>query len=83
MLEAEYKGLIKSGRRQEAAEFMVDNPGVRLIMMGNYTENQVRKLREQKRVLVKSEAPTEAIRAVEQRIMDSMRKFNERVSSVM
>ena len=83
MLEAEYKGLLKSGRRQEAAEFMAENPGVRLIMMGNYTENQVRKLREQKRALVKNDAPTEAVQSVDQRIMDTMRKFNERVSSVM
>ena len=62
---------------------MAENPGVRLIMMGNHTENQVRKLREQKRALVKNDAPTEAVQSVDQRIMDTMRKFNERVSSVM
>lgn len=83
MLESEYKGLLKAGRRQEATEFMAENPGVRLIMMGNYTESQVRKLRTQKRELVKNDADTASIKAIDGRITETMRKFNERVAAVM
>lgn len=47
MLEVGIQGAaLKAGRGKEAAEFTAANPGVRLIMVGNYTENQVRKLRE-------------------------------------
>ena len=83
MLETEYKGLLKEGRRQEASEFAAENPGVRLIMAGNNKESQVRKLREQKRKLVKDGADTEAIKAIDARMTEVMRQFNERVAAVM
>ena len=52
-------------------------------MMGNYTESQVRKLRTQKRELVKNDADTASIKAIDGRITETMRKFNERVAAVM
>ncbi len=80
MHEAEYKGLLKDGRRQEAAAYLVENPAVKLILAGNHVESQVRKLRSMKRDLVEKEASQDQVRAIDERITATMRKFNDRVS---
>lgn len=82
MHEAEYKGLLKDGRRQEAAEYLSENPGVRLIMAGNHVEGQVRKLRSLKRDLIDKDADKEKIRAIDDQITSTMKTFNERTAKV-
>ena len=82
MLETEYKGLVKDGRTQEAKEFLRENPSVRLMMAGNYAENQIRKMKDQKRALLNDSADAGQIKAIDSRITDTMRKFNDRLASV-
>jgi len=83
MLEAEYKGLLKDGQRAEATAFLSENPGVRLILAGNAAENQVKKLRAMRRDLIERDAGRDSIRAVEERITETMRKFDERAGSLI
>lgn len=83
MHEAEYKGLLKDGRRQEAMEYMAENPVVKLIMAGNHAETMVRKLRNMKRDLVESDAESDKIHAIDERITATMRAFNERARAVI
>ena len=78
-LEREYKGLLKDQLKEEAISFAKENPGVRLILAGNAAENQVRKLRSMKRDLVDRGADRETVRAVEDKISQSMNRFNEQV----
>ena len=80
MHEAQYKGLIKEGRSAEAREYLAENPAVKLIMAGNHAELAVRKLRTMKRDLVENEADPAKVRAIDDRITATMRKFNDRVS---
>ncbi|MFA7290879.1 MAG: LPD38 domain-containing protein [Rhodocyclaceae bacterium] len=80
MHEAEYKGLLKAGRRQEASEYLAENPGVRLIMAGNHAERAVQKLRAEKRSLLEKDAGKEQIRAIDERITETMRAFNARAA---
>lgn len=79
--EAEYKGLMKSGRREEASAYLAENPAVRLIMAGNHAESQVRKLRSVKRDLIENEADPAKVRDIDQKISETMRRFNERVAA--
>lgn len=81
MHEAEYKGLMKSGRGAEAREYMQDNPETRLIMAGNHAETQVRKLRSMKRDLIEKDADREKVREIDSKISETMRRFNERVAA--
>ena len=83
MHEAEYKGLLKEGRRQEAAAYLAENPAVKLILAGNHAELTLRKLRSQKRDLVEKDADKEQVRAIDERITATMRKFNERAGVVI
>ena len=81
--ELQYKGLIGDGRRAEAAEYLADNPAVRLIMAGNHAERAVQKLRAQKRDLIEQDANRSAIVAVDGQITAVMRQFNERANPLM
>ena len=81
MHEAEYKGLIKAGRRDEAAEYLAENPQVKLMLAGNSAETQVRKLRTAKRELLESGADPAQVAAIEEKITGAMRAFNERVGN--
>ena len=83
MHEAEYKGLIKDGRQQEAREYMAENPATRLMLLGNHAERTVQKLRSAKRDLVDSGADSEQVRVAEERITATMRLFNERVAAAI
>ena len=81
MHEAEYKGLIKAGRRDEAAEYIAENPQVKLMLAGNSAETQVRKLRTAKRELLESGADPVQVAEIEEKITGAMRAFNERVGN--
>ena len=83
MHEAEFKGLMKDGRKQEAQEYMAENPATRLMMAGNHTESAVRKLRGMKRDLVEQDADKDQIRAIDDRITATMRSFNERAAPLI
>ena len=83
MLETERNGLVNSGRGQEAAEFAKENPGVRMILMGNRAEKEVRDLRTQKRNLMKRNATSDEIKRIDERITERMRRFNEQAASVI
>jgi len=83
MHEAEYKGLIGDGKRQEAAEYLAENPAVKLIMLGNQSERAVKKLKEAKRNLIENDAPQEKVAAMEDQIAKSMKLFNDRVTKAL
>ncbi len=83
MHEAEYKGLMKDGKRDEAKAYLDENPAVRLMMAGNHAENVVRKLKGRKRDLVEAGADPDQVRAVEEQIADAMRTFNERAANAI
>ena len=83
MHEAEYKGLIKDSRADEARAYMQENPAVKMIMAGNHAELAVRKLRNMKRDLVENDAGQDRVRAIDERITATMRSFNERAGAVI
>lgn len=83
MHEAEMKGLREQKRFDEAKEYAAENPGVRLIIAGNYAERTVQKLRSTKRDLIEKDADKEQIRAIDERITTVMRSFNERAGAAI
>lgn len=83
MHEAEYKGLIKDGKRQEAAEYLAENPGVKFIMFGNTTERAVKKLREAKRGMIERGDSPDKVADMDARIAATMKQFNERVGAAL
>lgn len=83
MHEAQYKGLIKDGRSAEAREYLAENQAVKLIMAGNHAELAVRKLRTMKRDLIEADADQDRVRAIDDRITETMRRFSERAGPVI
>ena len=75
--EAEVKGLRKEGKGAEAAQYVAQNPGARLILAANAAERQVQKLRTHKRDLIAKDAPASQIKEVERQISARMQAFNE------
>lgn len=82
MHEAEYKGLMKEGRRDDARAYMEENPATRLMLAGSHAENTVRKLRAMKRDLVEGDNDSDKVREIDDRISQVMRSFNERYASL-
>ena len=82
MHEAEYKGLMKEGRRDDARAYMEENPATRLMLAGSHAENTVRKLRAMKRDLVEGDNDPDKVREIDDRISQAMRSFNERYASL-
>jgi hypothetical protein len=77
--QAEVKGRRAAG--EPVDEYLRENPEARLVLVANHAERQVRALRQQRRELVKKSAPPEDVRAMDERITQAMRSFNERVKA--
>ncbi|MCB5206103.1 LPD38 domain-containing protein [Methylovorus mays] len=70
------------GRRKtggDVAGYRSDNPEANLVAQAKLAEKVVGKLKKRRRMLVESGADREAIKAIDDRITDYMRRFNERV----
>jgi len=79
-IENEYKGRLRN--REDVSELRESEPLVRLIGLGNGIENQVRKLREQRRQLVERKDPGYQDRAkeIDVRIGEAMARLNNEVA---
>ena len=77
MAEAEYKGIVNNGQQWEAAQFLAEHPETRLMLIANGAESAVRRLREQKKVMVDRGADPEQVRAVEEKISSTMKRLND------
>jgi hypothetical protein len=75
-LETEIKGLQKDGKYAEAAELRRTNSDAYLITVANQAERQIQKLRAKKRELIKTGAPRDQVRAVEEGITAVMARLN-------
>jgi hypothetical protein len=75
--EAEIKGRRKAG--EPIGDYIRENPEARLFQYANKVERQVSALRRQRRELLKKDAPREQIKAIDDRLTNVMRQFNERV----
>jgi len=70
------------GRRKtggDVAGYRSDNPEANLVAQAKLAEKVVGKLKKRRRMLVESGADREAIKAIDDRITNYMRRFNERV----
>ena len=76
--EAEYKGLLKDGKPQEAKAYLEDNPGARLMLLGNATEQQVSKLQKMKREAIESGADIDRVKTIDDQIAKTMKRFNDK-----
>ena len=81
-LETEAKGLKAAGRATEARELLASRPEAYLIAQANVAERAITKLRQEKSALIKSGAPREEVRAVEERITQRMASFNRAVEGL-
>lgn len=81
-IENEFKGRLRN--REDVNEFRESEPLVKLIGMGNNTENVVRRLREQRRRLVERQDPgyQERVKEIDVRIGEVMGKLNQEVAKV-
>ncbi len=81
-IENEYKGRLRN--REDVNALRDSEPLVRLIGLGNGTENQVRKLREMRRRLVERKDPgyQERAKEIDVRIGEAMERLNAEVSKV-
>lgn len=77
--QAEFMGMAKSGRREQADIYLKENPEAIMFREADRMQRYVSKLRDQKRELIKRDAKSEEIRAIEQRITQTMSDFNARV----
>ena len=77
--ETEIKGLRKDGKNEEAAKYLQENPDARLFKMANKVDLEVQKMRRIKREMVATNAPAERVKALEERITLTMKRFNEMV----
>jgi hypothetical protein len=78
--EAEIKGRRKN--RENAAEYLAENPEARLVGLANDAERQVSELRRRKRELLERDAPAESIKLLEARIQARMKRLNDRVRAM-
>ena len=81
-LETEIKGLEKDGKRAEAQELRRSRSEAYLITAANQAERQVQRLRQQKRELIKNDAPREQVQAVETQITTVMARLNRAMEAL-
>jgi len=77
--KSEMDGRRKAG--ESVAEYMRENPGSKLVPFATATTRELDKLKDQKKLLIERSAPTEDVRAIEERIKERMRAFNRRIES--
>ena len=77
--QAEYEGLMKSGRTREAQRYLRENPEANLYVLSGKYENSVRKLRKQRREMKERDLPRQQIETVENLIRYQMEALNKMV----
>lgn len=80
--EREYKGLMEKYGREEAMQYIEENPEAKLWMGANRVERIVQKLRKEKRELLKGDSGQDQIRDIDARITSVMQGFNKRVDEM-
>lgn len=79
-LENQIQGRQKRG--ESTADFVKENPEVRLIAASNQIERNISALRKRKEKLIKDGAPRASVRAVENQITAQMKKLNEKMDEL-
>lgn len=79
ILENQLEGRTK--RKEDPAQFRKDNPKVALADDAQRTYNLIRKIRKERDELIKNGAEREAIQAKEQRMVNLMRRINNKVAA--
>ena len=77
--QAEYEGLMKSGRTREAQRYLRENPEANLYVLSGKYENSVRKLRKQRREMKEKDLPRQQIETIENLIRSQMEALNNMV----
>lgn len=77
--KSEMDGRRKAG--ESVAEYMRENPGSKLVPLATATTRDIDRLKDQKKLLIDRGAPTEQVRAIEERIKERMRQFNARIEA--
>jgi len=75
--ENEIKGRQKN--RENIREYFKEHPEAKLIDQANRIENDISKMNREKRELMERDAPKEQIKRIEDRKINIMRQFNQRV----
>jgi hypothetical protein len=75
--ENEIKGRQKN--RENVREYFKEHPEAKLIDQANRIENDISKMNRDKRELMERNAPKEQIKRIEDRKINIMRQFNQRV----
>lgn len=77
--KSEMDGRRKAG--ESVAEYMRENPGSKLVPLATATTRDIDRLKDQKKLLIDRGAPTDQVRAIEERIKERMRQFNARIEA--
>ena len=80
ILENQYKGRQK--RQEGTADFVKENPKVRLAEAAHQVERNVQRLRKQRDQLIEKGAPKEQIKAIENRMTLQMKRLNEKAAQM-
>ena len=78
--ENEIQGRRKN--RENATEYLRENPEARLVTFANQIERDVQRLRQRKRELVEKGASPESVKIVETQITTRMKRLNDRVRAL-
>lgn len=78
--ENEIQGRRKN--RENATEYLRENPEARLVTFANQIERDVQKLRQRKREMLEKGASKESIRIIETQITNRMKRLNDRVRAL-
>jgi hypothetical protein len=81
-LETEIKGLQKDGKNAEANALRRERSEAYLITAASRAERQIQRLRLDKRELIKQGAPREQVKAIEDRITETMARLNRQMEAL-
>lgn len=79
--QAEIEGLVKSGKREEAASYMKEHPESAMFREADRTQRLVSKLQKQKIDLRQKSGSQDTAKNIDEQITRNMRNFNQRVAA--
>jgi hypothetical protein len=77
---AKHENVIKDMKGKGTTEYYKENPEARLWQRANYVENEVSKLKKEKKALIERNAPEAQIKRKDERITQVMEGFNKEVT---
>jgi hypothetical protein len=77
---SKHESRLKDMKGQERTEYLKDNPEAQLWHRANYVENEISRLKKEKKALTAKDAPEAQIKRKDDRIQELMEAFNQQVT---